>query len=150
VPREPGGASCPAENVENTPFAADEQTEIAKQLGEITEYVKKTYELSEDQTHALEAARDDLTEAAGRLGGAMRHLRMRLDGRQRFTLADPRQISSLDRGPSSAVMAIWRDHAMYREMRRIVLESLQRYFVINVADLPQISMSLSDEPILVR
>jgi hypothetical protein len=56
-----------AEDVENTPFTSDEQTEIAKQLGEITEYVKNTYELSEDQAQALEAVRDDITHATSRL-----------------------------------------------------------------------------------
>ena len=56
------------EDVQNTPFTADEQTEIAKQLGEITEYVKKTHELSEGQTRALEAARDEITDAAARMG----------------------------------------------------------------------------------
>ncbi len=57
-----------AENVENTPFTADEQTEIAKQLGEIKEYVKKTYELSQDQTQILEAGLDFIGVEARRAG----------------------------------------------------------------------------------
>jgi len=75
----------------------------------------------------------------------MRYLRMRLDGRQRFSLAEARQVTSLDQGPSSAVMAIWRDHDKYQAMRKIILDSLERHFVVNVTDLPAISMSLSNE-----
>ena len=76
---------------------------------------------------------------------AMRYLRMRLDGRQRFALADPRQITPPDQGPSSAIMAIWRDRDKYRAMQKTIHESLDKHFVVNLADLPQITMSLSDE-----
>jgi len=40
------------EVVENTPFTADEQAEIAKQLREIKEYVKKTYSLRASRCRA--------------------------------------------------------------------------------------------------
>jgi hypothetical protein len=61
-------AAATAEDVENTPFSADEQREIAGQLRAIKEYVKKTYELSEHQMQALEAGLDDIGEKVGRLG----------------------------------------------------------------------------------
>jgi hypothetical protein len=56
------------EAAENTPFSPDEQREITKQLREITEYVKQTNALSEDEVQALEERLDYLEEAAGRLG----------------------------------------------------------------------------------
>jgi hypothetical protein len=58
----------PAADVDNKPFTADEQAEIAKELREIKEYAKKTYALSEGQTLAFEAKLNYLEEAAGRLG----------------------------------------------------------------------------------
>jgi hypothetical protein len=76
----------------------------------------------------------------------MQHFRMRLDGRQRFALAEPRQVSALDRGPSSAVMAIWRDSAKYRRVREIVFAAIGRHFVVSTADLPTLSIALSNEP----
>jgi hypothetical protein len=39
---------------ENTPFTKDEQIEIAKQLREISDYVRRTYSLSEVELLALE------------------------------------------------------------------------------------------------
>jgi hypothetical protein len=53
--------------VENTPFTAEEQELIARQLTEVKEYVRKTHELSADQFGELEARLDYLVEAAGRL-----------------------------------------------------------------------------------
>jgi hypothetical protein len=75
----------------------------------------------------------------------MRHFRARLDGRQRFALADARQVSGLDRGPSSAIMALWRDSGKYAKVREIVHRALDRHFVVNIADLPNLSISLSEE-----
>jgi hypothetical protein len=74
----------------------------------------------------------------------LQHFRVRLDGRQRFALADPRQVTPLDRGPSSAIMAIWRDPQKYRRVREIVLRALGRHFVVNTADLPNLSIALSE------
>ncbi len=51
------------EAVENTLFTPDEQAEIAKQLREIKEYVKKTYSLSSEQMSRVEARLDE-AEAA--------------------------------------------------------------------------------------
>ena len=56
------------EDVENTPFTPDEQAEIAEQLREIKEYVKKTYSLSDEQMLSLEAKLEDIQAAAGRIG----------------------------------------------------------------------------------
>jgi hypothetical protein len=41
------------EDVENTPFTSDEQAEIAEQLRQIKEFVKKTYSLPEAQILSL-------------------------------------------------------------------------------------------------
>jgi hypothetical protein len=56
------------DEVGNTPFTPEERTELARQLGEIKEYVKKTYSLSKEQTEALERKLEYLEEATGRLG----------------------------------------------------------------------------------
>lgn len=56
------------EDVENAPFNADEQAEIAEQLRQIKEFVKKTYSLSDSQRLSLEAKLDDIEAAAGRVG----------------------------------------------------------------------------------
>jgi hypothetical protein len=74
----------------------------------------------------------------------MQHFRMRLDGRQRFSLAEPRQVTSIDRGPSSALMAVWLDGAKYGRVREAILAATGRHFVVNTADLPNLSASLSD------
>jgi hypothetical protein len=56
------------EAVENTLFTPAEQTEIAKQLQEIKEYVKKTYSLSSQQMSRVEARLDEAKEASHRIG----------------------------------------------------------------------------------
>jgi hypothetical protein len=43
-------------------------------------------------------------------------------------------------------MAIWRDRAKYQRVSEIVLSALGRYFVVNAADLPNLSISLSGDP----
>jgi hypothetical protein len=54
--------------VENTPFTAEEQQQIAQQLDEVRAYVKETYELSGDQTRLLEGHLDYLQDATSRMG----------------------------------------------------------------------------------
>jgi hypothetical protein len=56
------------EAVENTPFSAAEQAEIAKQLQEVKEYVMKTYSLSSYKMARLEARLDEAEEATHRIG----------------------------------------------------------------------------------
>jgi hypothetical protein len=56
------------EAVENTLFTLDEQAQIAKQLREIKEYLKKTYSLSGEQMSRVEAKLDEAEEAACRIG----------------------------------------------------------------------------------
>jgi hypothetical protein len=56
------------EEVENTPFTPEEQTEISRQLREIKEYAKERHSLSEEQMESLETRLDYLEEATGRLG----------------------------------------------------------------------------------
>jgi hypothetical protein len=56
------------EDVENTPFTSEEQAEIAQQLRQIKEFVRKTYPLSETQVLDLEARLDVIEAAAGRIG----------------------------------------------------------------------------------
>jgi hypothetical protein len=57
----------PAE-VENTPFTPQEQAEIGRQLRELKEYVRQTYQLTGEQYRAIDARLDYFAEAAGRLG----------------------------------------------------------------------------------
>jgi hypothetical protein len=54
--------------VENTPFTADEQAEIAEQLRDIKEYLKKTYSLSSEQMSRVEARLDEAEAATRRMG----------------------------------------------------------------------------------
>jgi hypothetical protein len=56
------------EAVENTLFTPDEQAEIAKQLREIKEYVKKTYSLSSEQMSRVEARLEEAEAATRRIG----------------------------------------------------------------------------------
>jgi len=56
------------ESLGNSPFTADEQTEISNQLREIKEYVKKTYSLSDEQMASIETRFDDAEEASRRIG----------------------------------------------------------------------------------
>lgn len=56
------------EDVENTRFTSDEQAEIAEQVRQIKEFVKKTYSLSEPQMLSLEAKLETIEAAAGRIG----------------------------------------------------------------------------------
>jgi hypothetical protein len=56
------------ETVENTPFTPAEQEEIAGQLRELREYVRRTYSLSKSQTRFLEERLDYLPEASNRVG----------------------------------------------------------------------------------
>lgn len=53
---------------ENTPFTADEQQQIVRQLDEVRAYVEQTYELSGDQMLLLEGRLDYLQDAASRMG----------------------------------------------------------------------------------
>jgi hypothetical protein len=56
------------EEVENTPFTSDEQTEIAAQLREIRQVAQTTYSLSDAEMRSLDARLGYLEAAAGRLG----------------------------------------------------------------------------------
>lgn len=56
------------EEVENSPFSSDEQTEIVKQFREITDYVRKTYSPSAAQMLSIETKLDDIAAAARRAG----------------------------------------------------------------------------------
>ena len=56
-----------SEEAENTPFAPAEQAVISRQLGEIREYVRTNYELSEAQFAVLENRLTYLEGAAARL-----------------------------------------------------------------------------------
>jgi hypothetical protein len=56
------------EDVANTPFSPDEQTEILEQVREIKEFVNRTDSVSEAKTLSLEAKLDQLAAAAGRVG----------------------------------------------------------------------------------
>lgn len=60
--------SAAAESVENTPFTAAEQAEIAEQLKGLKDQVSRTYSLSEPQVRLLEEKLDGLAAAAGRVG----------------------------------------------------------------------------------
>jgi hypothetical protein len=55
------------DEAKNTPFTPDEQATIETRLGEIQDYVKKTYALSQEQTLALEAGFQALAADAKRL-----------------------------------------------------------------------------------
>ena len=57
-----------AEGDDNTPFTADEQDEIAKELREIKEYARKTYDLTAKEAQALDATLSSIEDAARRLG----------------------------------------------------------------------------------
>jgi hypothetical protein len=56
------------DEVENTPFTADEQVVIAERLRETKEYVTRTYSLSDAQILHLEVKLDDIATAASRVG----------------------------------------------------------------------------------
>jgi hypothetical protein len=56
------------EDVENTPFTPDEQTEIAQQLQQIKGFVKEEHSLSEAQMRSLEGKLDYIEAATGRIG----------------------------------------------------------------------------------
>jgi hypothetical protein len=56
------------EATENTPLTSAEQEAIAGQLGELRDYVSRTYSLSEAQTRLLGEKLDDLAAATGRVG----------------------------------------------------------------------------------
>jgi hypothetical protein len=65
------------EDVENTPFTPDEQTEIAAQLGMLKEYVRATYVLTADQYATIDRRLESLEGAARRGVG-------RIDWRNQF------------------------------------------------------------------
>lgn len=75
----------------------------------------------------------------------IRHFAVHLDGRRRFALAEPRSVSTLDQAPKNHLMAIWRNPDIYARVHAMVLEGIAKHVVINVADLPQLSLSLSTE-----
>jgi hypothetical protein len=52
----------------NTPFTAEEQQQIAQQLGEVRAYTRETYKLSGHQMRLLEGRLDYLQDAASRMG----------------------------------------------------------------------------------
>jgi hypothetical protein len=52
----------------NTPFTPQEQAQIASQLREIKDYVKKTYDLTDTQTMRLEERFNQAEEASRRMG----------------------------------------------------------------------------------
>jgi hypothetical protein len=56
------------DDVENTPFTADEQAAIAEHLRETKEYVTRRYSLSDVQIQHLEAKLNDIAAAADRMG----------------------------------------------------------------------------------
>ena len=56
------------DDLENTPFTYDEQKEIAAQLIQIKEAIKKTYSLSSEQMSRVEARLDEAEAASRRIG----------------------------------------------------------------------------------
>jgi hypothetical protein len=54
--------------IENTPFTADEQNQVAARLQALAEHVRRAYPLSAAQMRALDAKLDYLVDAARRLG----------------------------------------------------------------------------------
>jgi len=54
--------------VENTPFTPDEQRQIEAQLRETKVFVRKSFELTEEQYLAIDSRLDYLVEASGRMG----------------------------------------------------------------------------------
>ena len=56
------------ETVENTPFTSEEQAQIEAKLEEMKAYVRQAYELTDEQSRAIEARLDYLVHASRRLG----------------------------------------------------------------------------------
>jgi hypothetical protein len=54
--------------VGNTPFTAEEQAEIARQLNEAKQYVRQTHQLTAGQYETIDARLDYLVDAASRTG----------------------------------------------------------------------------------
>jgi hypothetical protein len=66
-----GNAFIPGErspDSENTPFTLDEQAAISAQLREIREAVKKTYELTAEQSKHVDEKFEEAEKASGRMG----------------------------------------------------------------------------------
>lgn len=67
----PDTSSIPGEltpESDNTPFTADEQKAISDQLKEIAESVKKTYELTAEQSAKLDEKFEEAEKASRRMG----------------------------------------------------------------------------------
>jgi hypothetical protein len=56
------------EDIQNTPFAPDEQAEILERIRQIKEFVHKAYSLSAVQLSSIDAKLDDIASAARRVG----------------------------------------------------------------------------------
>jgi hypothetical protein len=69
----------------------------------------------------------------------------RLDGRSRFGLSEPRQLSTLREPPSSHLMAILRDGDLYRRVDNEIHAAFGYHFVIDMSQPPNLSPALTTE-----
>lgn len=69
----------------------------------------------------------------------------RLDGRSRFGLSEPRQLTSFRQAPGNHLAAILRDSELYRRVDREILDAFGYHVVIDMSQPPHLSLALSDE-----
>jgi hypothetical protein len=74
------------------------------------------------------------------------HLTLMLDGRSRINLVNQQAAGDLQRPAGSSFQVLFRDDAKRHEVRRIVSEAFDRYFVLDPTQLGQFRVRLSDKP----
>jgi len=57
-----------SEHASNTPFTADERAEVARQIDQVTVYIRETFELTAVQMTAIERGLGEVKDASNRLG----------------------------------------------------------------------------------
>jgi ABC-type cobalamin/Fe3+-siderophores transport system ATPase subunit len=74
------------------------------------------------------------------------HFLVRLDGRTRFELTDDRSMGDLLGQPESILAQIFRDDAIRQEIRSLLHDAFQQYFLIDPMNLGQARIRLSELP----
>lgn len=69
---------------------------------------------------------------------------IRLDGKTRFSLTEPRPSGDLTKPASNHLMAIFKDDSVREKIREITFEALGKYFVIDPTGMTEFKIKLSD------
>ena len=76
----------------------------------------------------------------------LKHNTLSLDGRNRINLVNEQEAGDLQRPAQSSLQVLFRDEAKRQEVRRIIADAFETFFVIDPTNLGRLRIRLSDKP----